>query len=287
MKKFIIDLLKLSALAIFILTLTACPDPPIPPAPTGKIKLVFDHQVNGSQAIYDQLTYYNVAGNLWELTQIQWFITDVTLHKANGGTLKLDDWTFYHYVDTDIPSTLEWEIEDTVGTATYDHISFTFGINGSKNEPYMFVNSPENQMFWPDHLGGDEGGYHYMKLNGFWQDTNQFRRGFNLHLGVGQKQYSTGIRMKVWDPNILPNGDSSYVFVQNWFEVNLAASSFTLEENKTKQIEIIMNVDKWFSTPNNFDFNVQGADIMENQAAMKMVKENGQDVFTVGEIKDL
>ncbi|MBT3301009.1 MAG: hypothetical protein HOD63_00055 [Bacteroidetes bacterium] len=258
-----------------------------PVSPKGSINFVFDHYINDASAVFDQMTYWNAAGNNWELAEVQWFISDVTLHKLNGDSVMLNNWSFYHYIDTDIPSSLEWDIVDKVDTATYDHISFTFGIKGEKNEPFMFVNPPENQMFWPYHLGGDEGGYHYLKMNGFWQDTNSFRRGFNFHLGVGQKQYSNGTRMKVWDPSILPNGDSSYVFVQNWFEVKLPASSFTLGENKTKQIEIIMNLENWLSTPNPFDFNKWGADIMENNAAMQLVKENGQNVFSVGEIKDL
>ncbi|MFC2114108.1 MbnP family protein [Bacteroidota bacterium] len=278
-----------AASAVFFLSNCCknCDDPPVPLSPTGKIQLVFKHYVNDSPATNDKMMYWNAAGNHWELSEVQWFITDVTLHKKNGDKDMLDQWSFYHYVDTDIPSTLSWDIEDKVDTGTYSDITFTFGIKGERNEPFMFVNAPENQMFWPYHLGGDDGGYHYMKINGFWQDTNQFRRGFNFHLGVGQKQYSDGTRIKVWDPSIGTSGDSSYVFIQNWFEVTLPASTFVLEKDKTKQIEIIMNIDKWFTTPNDYNHNIWGPDIMENQAAMQKVKENGHDVFTVGIIKDL
>jgi hypothetical protein len=271
-------------LFIPILLINCDPPEPIPEQVTGKIKLVFDHYINGVPATYDQMTYWNAAGNKWELAEVQWFISDVTLHKPNGDSVFLDAYEFNHYVDTDIPASKEWALEDKIDTGYYDHLSFTLGIKGEKNIPFMFVNPPENQMFWPYHLGGDEGGYHYLKMNGFWQDTNTFRRGFNFHLGVGQEQWSTGIRKKVYDPDWQ---DSSYVFIQNWFEVELDGSSFTLGENKTKQIEIIMHLEKWLSTPHAFDFNVWGADIMENQAAMKLVKENGHNVFTVGEIKDL
>lgn len=280
---------KLFIISFFLIMNFGNCDPPDPICDTkkGNVKFVFDHYVNGSPAIFDQFAYWNSAGNLWELAEVQYFITDVTLHKLNGDSIMLTSWTFYHYVDTDIPKSMEWEVEDDVDTGSYDYITFTVGIKGKKNEPFMFVNPPENQMFWPYHLGGEKGGYHYLKMNGFWSDSNSFRRGFNFHLGVGQAQFSSGIRKKVWDPTIKPNGDSSFVFVQNWFEVKLSSSSFTLDENNTKQIELIMNLDKWFTSPNNFDFNVWGADIMENQAAMKLVKENGRDVFTVGEIKDL
>ena len=46
-----------------------------------------------------------------------------------------------------------------------------------------------------------------------------------------------------------------------------------------------MNIDSWFKTPHDFDFNYWGGFIMEIQPAMQMAKENGYDVFTTGEIK--
>jgi hypothetical protein len=36
----------------------------------------------------------------------------------------------------------------------------------------MYVNPPESYMFLPNFLGGPNGGYHYLKLNGKWLDTN-------------------------------------------------------------------------------------------------------------------
>jgi len=41
-----------------------------------------------------------------------------------------------------------------------------------------------------------------------------------------------------------------------------------------------MNIDSWFSTPNIYDFNVDGGAIMENQILLQKIKENGYDVFS-------
>ena len=60
---------------------------------------------------------------------------------------------------------------------------------------------------------------------------------------------------------------------------------FIVEENKTRNIEIIMNVDSWFKTPYIYDHNYWGGAIMQNQPAMQMVKENGVDVFSVARIE--
>ncbi|HPD64968.1 MAG TPA: hypothetical protein P5050_02960 [Bacteroidia bacterium] len=248
---------------------------------TGKIAFKFEHFVNNDTAVFDKMIYTNEAGNPWELTLVQWFISDVTLHKKNGDSVVLNKWTFYHYIDTDIPSTLNWDVVDPVDTGTYDHISFIFGFKGERNKPFMFVNPPESQMFWPYYLGGDSGGYHYMKLNGFWKDLNNIRRGYNFHLGVGQYQDVNGNRIKVKQGD-----DSTFIFVQNWFKVDLPSSFFSLQKDKTKEITIRMNIESWFKTPHVYDHNYWGPDVMENQRALKTIKENGFDVFTVSSIKD-
>ena len=131
----------------------------------------------------------------------------------------------------------------------------------------MFVNYPENAMDWPYNLGG---GYHYMKLNGFWKDTVDFRRAFNFHMGIGRTI----------------NGTDT-TFTHNYFKVSFN-SPFTLLANKKKEITIAMNIEEWFINPHTWDFNFWGPAIMENQNAMKTAKENGQvGVFTVTSVKDL
>jgi len=176
---------------------------------------------------------------------------------------------------TDIPSSFTWKPEDSVDVGDYESISFVFGFRGEKNIPFMFVNPPESQMFWPYSLGGDSGGYHYMKLNGFWKDTVQFRRAFNFHLGVGQYQDENGNRPT--------DDDGKYFFVQNWFTLTIPAN-FKIEDSITTEITLRMNIEKWFITPYVYNHNVWGPDIMENQKAMNMVKENGFDVFTISKI---
>jgi hypothetical protein len=213
----------------------------------------------------DTLAYMNAAGNPYLVNEIQYFITDVTLHRSGESPVVINQWDDMHYFDTDIPTTLTWDVPDNIPAGSYDYISFTFGIPADKNHSFMFVNPPERDMFWPDFLGG---GYHYLKLNGKWQDTLGAINPFDFHLGIGQ----------VYD------GDSITGFVQNYFDVTLPNSSFTLAENGHCEIQVIMNVESWFETPHVYDHNYWGGAIMQNQAAMQMVKENGVDVFTVGAI---
>lgn len=229
----------------------------------GKISFAFEHRIDGQKIIFDQMNYTNEAGNQYLVNEIQYFISDVTLHQGSEKIL-LDSWEDIHYVDTDITSTHQYQIPDDVPAGFYDKISFTFGINEEKNQSLMFVNPPESLMFWPEILGG---GYHYMKLNGKWLDSLNQVSPFNFHLGIGQLYYS------------FP--DSVSAFVQNYFEVILPQSSFDLGAGQSLTFNLVMNVEKWFASPNTFNHNQWGGDIMQKQDAMRLACENGWDVFTL------
>ena len=228
----------------------------------GKLTIHFEHFYNGQKLLTDTLLYNNEAGNLMMFTEIQYFISDVTLHAEDGSTYLINAWKNIHYVDHDIPGTLSWEVYDDIPAGRYASVSITFGIDEDKNQSFIFVNPPESLMFWPEYLGG---GYHYLKLNGKWEDPLQQLSPFNFHLGIGQQYDNEG--------NIIG-------FVQNYFRVTIPVSSLVIIGGKTGSLTLIMNVDRWFSGPNTWDFNYWGGDIMQNQAAMRAACENGLDVFT-------
>ena len=231
----------------------------------GKLAIQIEHFANGQPLLFDSMMYVNAAGNSYEVSEIQWFVSDVALIGKDGSTVNIDDENFAHYVDTDIPQSLQWEIDQAIPAGEYTAIRMTFGIKGEKNRPNMFTDLPESNMVWPMHMGGDQGGYHYMKLNGFWENTANERQPFNFHLGVGQQRNSN---------------DEITGFIQNWFEVEIPASAFILEKNKLTIIGIRMNVEKWWDSPNVYDHNVFGGSIMKNQEAMGKAVENGRKVFS-------
>ena len=235
----------------------------------GKLIFYFEHFADDKKLDLDEMKYTNTAGNQYEVTEIQWFVSDLTLNKNDGSKLLLDDEKFAHYIDTNLPETDRWIVADEIPLGEYESISMTFGIKGEKNKPLMYTDPPENDMLWPVNLGGDEGGYHYMKLNGFWINKDDLRQPFNFHLGVGQEKDA--------DNNIIG-------FVQNWFETELPASSFSIDGNETKSITIRMNVDGWWDQPNVYNHDEHGGKIMQNQKAMRMGIDNGKSVFTMGSI---
>ena len=235
----------------------------------GSVFLTFEHFADGSELEFDEMMYTNAAGNEYEVTEIQWFVSDITLNSANGNKLVLEKEKIAHYIDTNLPETFAWFIQEEIPSGDYSSISMTFGIKGEKNTPMMYTDPPESNMIWPINLGGDQGGYHYMKLNGFWMNEQEQREPFNFHLGVGQERDQ--------DNNIIG-------FVQNWFEVEIPASAFSLNGDEIKSISIRMNVEKWWESPNVWDHDIIGSRIMQNQEAMKMGVENGRNVFSIGNI---
>jgi hypothetical protein len=114
-------------------------------------------------------------------------------------------------------------------------------------------------MAWPDMLGG---GYHYMKLNLKYLDNNGQLTNFNCHLGSG----------KTGDTN-------TATIIDNSFTVKLVpSSSFTIKRNKTTDLQLLMNIDKWFDGIHQMNMNDYDG-IMDNQKAMQQFCENGTKAF--------
>jgi hypothetical protein len=253
---------------LFFMTCTSNEDPGNSSS-TGALTLSFEHYADGMGLELDKMKYTNAAGNQYEVTEIQWFVSDITLVESDGNKMVLGGEEFAHYVDTNLPETFDWSLPDAIPAGDYSAIVMTFGIKGEKNIPLMYTDPPESDMLWPINLGGDQGGYHYMKLNGFWINKDGQREPFNFHLGVGQER----------DVNNNITG-----FIQNWFEVTLPASAFSIAQGEIKRIAIRMNVEKWWENPNVYDHDVVGSRIMQNQEAMRMGVENGKNVFSIGAI---
>lgn len=256
-----ISLIALVIFAAFSLS-TSCEKPsPEPEAPTtGKLKINMSFYWDADPLVYNDLIYTNAAGNKYLVYEVQFFITNITIYK-NGVATVLDSWQKEHYFDTNIPTTLEWPLADKIEKGDYDSLSFTFGFNEEENVSYMFVNIPENQMWWPDYLGG---GYHYMKLNGKWENPYGYLLGTDFHIGRGQIYDSSGVITG---------------FTDNSFRVSIPNSGFSISASNTTDFDITMDVKQWFENPNVYDHNYWGGAIMEVPAAMEMARQNGWNVF--------
>ena len=142
--------------------------------PTGHITLNFSFVVDSDPLQLDACLYQNAAGNLFEVNDVQFFISHVMLETASGEMVEITDNQGIHYTDIRIPNTLSWHVSDEIPAGGYKSIAFVFGLEGEQNTTGFFPNPPENNMSWPDVLGG---GYHYMKINGRWIDEAGVSKG--------------------------------------------------------------------------------------------------------------
>ena len=255
MKKTLLILMLLVATA-----LVSCKKP----ASYSDLSVSIDYSVNGGHLITDSLCYYTEAGNAFMITEIQWFISRMELQNEQGEWVELTHGetegnaptASIFYIDTNIPESQTLHLA-AIPSDTYTRLRFTFGLDEEDNLSGLYSDPPESNMFWPEPLGG---GYHYMKLNGRFVNANDELVPLNTHLGIGQ------------------NADHTE-FYQNYFAVE-GPIDLVVVENKENCFVLCMVVDNWFRNPNLYDFNVYGSAIMQNQAAQKALKENGQDVFT-------
>ncbi|MCX6284489.1 MAG: hypothetical protein NTW31_09675 [Bacteroidetes bacterium] len=238
-----------------------------PSKPTTLI-IRFANMVDTLPLVLDTMMYKNSSDDFYKVTDLQYFVSDITLHRNDGVVYRALNNDGIHYVDARIPLTLYWTINVSVPSGTFDSISLTFGLNAEKNYSNRFLNPPERDMNWPEVLGG---GYHYMKMNLSWQKSGMNRAyPFNFHLGIGQ----------IYKGNII-NTDSIERYVQNFFYVNLPASSFSISQGQIRLLVLKMNVNSWFSGNNDFDFAKYPNMMMQNQNAMHNACLNGKNAFTV------
>ncbi|HLO92085.1 MAG TPA: MbnP family protein [Lentimicrobium sp.] len=228
---------------------------------SGTFKLAFQHYVDGNPLIRDSMMYVNAAENPYEITEIMYFISRVKLYNHNGKVVELNTASPFHYINPDYPQTLTWESVGEIPEGTYDSISFIFGLRADDNISNRFVNAPESNMAWPEVLGG---GYHYMMMNGFYEDAEGNKKTNNFHLGTGQ---------------VINGGDTT--FIDNSFTVTPKGLPFSISWGAVTTGVLTMNIESWFDTPVVYDFNFWGGAIMQKQAAMEAACKNGKDAFTI------
>lgn len=250
------------------------------------VNVAFTFTFEGQPVQFDSVEYTIASGQVIRIDNIQYFISDLALVDKDGkrtrlymdgepavggngdGTSTALPLSGIHYIDSDIASSLQWNTGVKVPTGVYEYVEFVYGIDSVTNQTGIFRNPPESLMFWPEYLGG---GYHYMKLNGYWrnqgEDVSQ-EATFNFHAGIGQTWQGEG------DDKV------AVAFHQNYVPMRDTLQLF-ITEGSTKTLTINMEVANWFRHPHTWDFEVNGTAIMQNQQAQQVVKENACDVFSV------
>lgn len=194
------------------------------------------------------LGYTNDAGEHYNIQTLKYLISDITLHSDDGNTLLLDE---VHFIDISDASTFSFTVKDLPNN-NYTSISYTMGLDTIKNINNLYVNEIfHSAMVWPETNGG---GYHYMKLEGAYNNDSTF---YNTHTGGTM------------------GGDYSFN--------NMEDISLTVDDDLGDvSININMEINNWYNSPNQIEFSSYGMGIMMNMMMQMNIQMNGIiDVFSI------
>ena len=214
------------------------------------VTLNFTHHWNGLKITpqdFNELKFTNENGERLSIERLRYLVSNISLINSKN----------YHLID----------VGENYGTSiTFPELtdesyalSFRFGFSDEDNTDgtYQDLNSVSFNV--PEMLGG---GYHFMQFDGKYVDNNNEVSGFNYH---------TIKAVDRTDPDNLKFEDTS-------FEVNLG----TIVVADNTEIEIKMNLAEWFKNPNTWNLNELNTVLMPNFEAQKMMRANGESVFSLG-----
>ncbi len=208
----------------------------------------FTHSVDGEELTTNSMVYTNSAGENYDVQTLKYLISDITLHTDDGNSLLLDE---VHFIDISNQSTYIFTVKD-VPNNNYTSISYTMGLDTIRNMNNLYINeSYHSAMAWPETNGG---GYHYMKLEGAYNNDSTF---YNTHTGGTM------------------GGDYSFN--------NMEDISLTVDDDLGDvSINVNMEINNWYNSPNQIEFSSYGMGIMMNMMMQMNIQMNGTtDVFSI------
>lgn len=235
----------LIAILVLSVLFTACKkDKDTPPPVENKPTLTLGFSVDNQALEFDKIQYKNAAGNNYSVTKLLFYISAFEFEKNTGEKVLLNN---VFLVDARDLQKVSFTLPN-LPFGDYKSVKFLIGLDSLHNIDNGLPNTLDNvNMAWPTMMGG---GYHFMKLEGnFLADTTSY--GYAMHLGKNKNRVPIEI-------------------IQN-FSIS----------NNSNQIKLKMNLNEWYQSPANYDFNIDGNYSMHDSTAMAKLVQNGMDVFTL------
>lgn len=236
---------RLNATGLFLLLLLSisCKKEELPAQETGSdIAVTMQYNSGGNLLVFDTLLYRNAADEDYSVNRLEFYISNVVLYNSSGN-VTLND---VYYLNAEDARFKGFTLRN-VPKGDYNGIGFLFGLDSVRNVPGGLNPSIENNaMFWPVQMGG---GYHFMKFEGHFRDTDGMS-GFAIHLGR--------------------NGNTVSETLPLSFAVNA----------QTHVMQLSMDVNEWMDNPYTYSFIRDGKYTMSSDLLMKKIAGNGNDVFS-------
>lgn len=249
---------RLTLLFVLALVAVGCNNDDDAAPTTASVTFNFTQNWEGqpvSVADFNNTTFTNAFGNSLKISKLRYLISRIELHRADGSTVAFND---YRLIDLTDSTSLALNPSLNVPMGEYSGISFVFGFNEEDNVSDAYPDLNVADWGWPPMLGG---GYHFMQMEGFYEDTNGAPQPYLYHMGTAR----------------VSNG----VFEPNYLSLDFN-KTFTISNDTS--VEIKMDISEWYKNPYTWDLNVFDTDLMMNYAAQKHMNENGASVFSIGTI---
>jgi hypothetical protein len=231
------------------------------PIPT-HLTIHFTHTVDGVPLELTtnnaELPYTNAAGQNYNIKKLQYLIWNIDMH-SESGNIDLKD---VHFVDAADPSTLKLDLGE-LGSGGHSELRFNLGLPSGANISNAYVNEDFHAtMAWPDMMGG---GYHYMKLQGNFDNETTF---YNTHTGPLPVNYNgSGV---IINDHSISYSSGCQNFDNNSFYVSDGLGDVTITLN--------MELNQWYSGNNTITLTADG--IMGNEQIQSSLKNNGSCIFS-------
>lgn len=225
-----------------LLLLLSCSQQIDPESFSARLKIKIQHQVDEVPLQRDTLAYQNRAGQHYEVSKLEYYISDFWLGNGDNGTGTKN----CRYVRDSRNETLSWTL-DSLAVGSYDTLRFFIGIPPDRNIEGGLPPTMDNiNMTWPETMGG---GYHFLRLEGRYRGDSIAHSGFALHLGKNEHL----VRITIPGP-------------------------FKLHQGTQKGV-LTMDVNEWFQTPYTYDLNKDPNYTMSDSFAMNKIADNGKDAW--------
>lgn len=200
---------------------------------------------NNLSVIWDTLNNINSAGNTYSIHNVNFYLSNINLKK--------DDGTFYSsnkifYIDPSYGSKSIIHL-DSIPKGNYTEIVYLIGIDSIRNIDFGLGTTIDNlNMAWPTAMGG---GYHFIKMEGHYLDTSHTSQGYAIHIGKNENL----IKIKI--------------------------TQHLSQQNASHQYSLLFNINEVFMNPYIYNLNIDNNYTMSDSVAMRKIKTNIQDAFTI------
>lgn len=205
-----------------------------------------EYNVDQLPLLPDTILYINQAGNLFGVRRLEFFISDLQLYKS-GQWEKVGGYAYFNAFGNSDQMNL------ALLAGKYDSVSLNLGLDPSQYESQSLPSDMRYvNMAWPKVMGG---GYHFLKLEGHFLDSQNTVGGYALHLG--SQSALRNVHLPLSDP----------------IEVG----------NNTLYLQ--MDVVAWMGAVHEFDFKQGQTYTMGIDSLMNDLAENGTKCLSVTKIE--